>query len=83
MRIQMKPRWSEQDTELRSSRPPEPVSRGFKQLALLGIVLFWLFFLGWLGEGGQAGMEMGFMLFGLCQLPMLWRWMRNQLNRWR
>ncbi|WP_158229001.1 hypothetical protein [Chitinimonas sp. BJB300] len=81
----MKPRWADEgdDEEYRILLPAEPVPLWAKQLALCGIVLFWVYFLGWLGEGGQAGMESGFMVFVVCQFPLVWRWTRGQMGRWR
>lgn len=63
--------------------PSEPVPRWCKHLALLGVALFWAHYLGWLGEGGDRGLETGFTLFLIAQLPLLWRWLRGQIGRWR
>lgn len=82
LRLQLKSRWADEERE----PPPPPLGpppRAFKLLALLGIVLFWLYYLGWLGEGGQAGLETGFMLFALGQLPLMWHWMRANMRRRR
>ncbi|MEH6458913.1 hypothetical protein [Chitinimonas sp. JJ19] len=81
MRIQVKARWAEEEVRVRI-HPPTPVPQAFKMLAVLGILLFWCYYLGWFGRGGQDGLETGFLLFGICQMPMLWWWVRGQMRRW-
>ncbi len=84
MRIQLKSRWAdEEEDEYRILPSAEPVPPWCKQLALCGIVLFWLYFWGWIGEGGKPGMETGFLIFVVCQFPLGWRWTRGQMGRWR
>ncbi|QDQ27624.1 hypothetical protein FNU76_15400 [Chitinimonas arctica] len=82
LRIQAASRLREDDEERRILAPAEPLPLGYKYCAVVGILLFWGFFAGWMGPGGRDGMETGFTLFGLCQLPLLWRWLRGQMRRW-
>ncbi|MBV8466306.1 MAG: hypothetical protein JO218_10210 [Burkholderiales bacterium] len=80
LRIQVRPRWENDEA------PPElprakPVPRPFKWIAGAGILAFWLFYFGLVGEGGNVGAQRGFIIFALCQVPMLWFWMRNAARR--
>ncbi|WP_269532782.1 hypothetical protein [Chitinimonas sp. BJYL2] len=68
---------------VRTVRPAEPVPGWCKPLALLGIGSFWVYFFGWAGEGGREGMETGFALFLLANLPLFWFSLRAQMRRWR
>lgn len=83
LRIQAK--WREYDdaSAAPSFVPAAPVPAGYKYLAVMGMVLFWLYLPGWLGKGGRDSIETGFGLFALCQIPLLWRWLRSQMARWR
>jgi hypothetical protein len=78
IRIQVKPRWEDDEpvaSPVRVGRPG-PAS---KVAAALGMMLFWLYFFGWLGNGGADGLEMGFILFAVLQLPLLWTWLRQHV----
>ncbi len=82
LRIQLRPRWEDEPPRKRYVAM-RPVPRIFKLCACLGIVMFWVYFFGWLGDGGAGGMEIGFLLFALGQLPLIWHWMRHvsRLNK--
>jgi hypothetical protein len=77
IRIQAKSRWADDDSEVVYDRPPPP-SRQIKFLSVLGMLTFWLYYLGVLGKGDHDGVETGFLLFVIMQLPLLWAWLRHQ-----
>ena len=80
-RIQVKPRWAD-DEEVEPSRErPPPPGQGVKLLALAGMALFWLHYLGVLGTGDDAGVDTGFLLFAGLQVPLLWAWLRHHSGR--
>ncbi|WP_374356465.1 hypothetical protein [Chitinimonas sp.] len=78
-RIRVQPRWVD-ESEPPRYRPPRP-GMPQKALAVFGMVLFWMHYLGWMGEGGEEGLEAGFWLFAVLQLPLLWSWLRYQRGR--
>ncbi|GAB3243247.1 hypothetical protein [Chitinimonas naiadis] len=81
-RIRARGDWQD-ELPVRHASPPEPVPRWCKHVAIMGILLFWGYYLGWLGDGGTNGLETGFTLFLSAQVPLLWRWLRGQMGRWR
>ncbi|MBV8656319.1 MAG: hypothetical protein JO142_00695 [Burkholderiales bacterium] len=80
LRIQAAPRRVEDDEPSRAFAPI-PVPPFTRALAVAGIAAFWLYYFGWVGPGGNAGLETGFLLFIGGQLPMWLTWLRGQIGR--
>ncbi|MFC4161122.1 hypothetical protein [Chitinimonas lacunae] len=79
-RISIKPSWAEPEAPpVRSTRlPPSPRA---KLLALAGIVWFWLMFFGWLRFPPEQALELGFVGFVLCQVPLWLAWLGASRRR--
>jgi hypothetical protein len=57
--------------------PPEPIGRLAKVLAGLGLIGFWLVWLGAVPVRGDP-LETAFLLCLICQGPLWWQWFRRQ-----
>lgn len=64
--------------------PVPPLPMWAKIIAVLGMLLFWLALLGWLPSiASSRQLDVGFKLFCLGQVPLLWCWMRRQARNLR